>query len=202
MGRLVTIEMVRDYAGVKREERDPLLERLIAGAERAVEKYTGRLFAPDPPLDQNGGDTAAPVTKEFTTRGQQTVKITDLRVATSVNLGGLALLDDFGYSLAGPEGEPARYIEFGTGAIPGLLNWTPAMKDLTITGRWGYSPTPEDVQDAVASLVARKFKRKDANWADTVQPGPDAAVFQYFKRLPDDIKTTLDSYRDVKVALI
>lgn len=199
------------YVKNSRPEDVAFLQNLLNGCSLRIIRYTGRNFFPDPPLQgQPLTDTAAPVTKgPFIPRRSPFIKIPDLREVTLVTLGEVALdsaLPYPGYELWGGDtllggSEPYTHIK--------LLNiaFNPYIAQANyvfITGRWGFAAVPDDVKDACCLWVARAFKKRDANYADTVQQGIEGAMFQYFRNLPTEIQMTLDSYRGAgaKVAIV
>jgi hypothetical protein len=73
--------------------------------------------------------------------------------------------------------------------------------DLTITGRWGWSPTPPDVVDATLAVAARRYRERDAGFSDAYQT-PEGALLQFFKQIPASAKAALDLYRVPNIALV
>lgn len=205
MGRIVDLGDVFDYGDLSEEKvKGVVVEGLVATAEEFVERYCGRRFSPDPPLDADGEDTADPVTKNFTvSAGETVVRIPDLRLpALQVALNGQTMFEQVsayssGYRFATYADEPTNriYIDYPTwyGQVPGLLS---------ITGRWGWLDAPEPVKHAVMALTMRMFRERDAAWADSVA-SPDGSVLSYFRQMPASIQGGLDLYRSgSKVAVI
>lgn len=181
--------------GSIRPEQGAFIDSLIGAASARIIKYTGRVFAPEPTAD-----TSPPVTKTFTVRGSY-VRVPDLRSVTSVAYNGITLDPTYGYELWGADGEPSTHVKVLPGAVSpfgGAMRPT-----LAITGRWGFTAVPDDIKDACCLWVARRFKAKDANYADTVMQGVEGAAFQYFNQIPVDVKMTLDAYRQqARVAIV
>jgi hypothetical protein len=196
MGRIVDLVEVFDY-GDLREDKVPgqVVEGLVASAEDFVERYTGRRFSPDPPLDDNGGDTLDPVTYTFTiSSGETVIRIPDLRSATSVLLNGNAILEQIsaygtGYRLGQSQGTPATriYVNYPlwVGSSPGTLQ---------IIGRWGWLSPPDSVKHAVMALTMRMYRERDAAFADSVAVA-DGSVLSYFRTMPASIQGSLDLYK-------
>jgi hypothetical protein len=184
------------YLERRRAEQDTFLDKLIAAASKRLIRYTGRHFFPTPALVTGNPptDTNPPVAKTFTVRSSSFVRVPDLRTVSSVVLGGMTLdaSDPYpAYELWGAEGEPHTHIRILRAAVSPFAS----SNILTITGRWGFLEVPDDVKDACATWVARAYKKKDANYADTVQQGIEGAAFQYLNQIPAEIKMTMDSYR-------
>lgn len=195
-----------------RPEDTPFIERLLDACSRRIIRYTGRTFFPNPALQGTpAADTGSPVLKTFTVPSSGYVTVPDLRTITAITLGGSPLLPyvpgGTGYELKGQQDEISefgvyRYVKVTAALSPYLVAGSAA---LAITGRWGFLAVPEDVKDACLLWVARRFKQKDANYADVVQSGIEAISQQYFNRLPEDIKMTLDAFSvkgGPKVALV
>ncbi len=220
MGRLVDIEDVKDAAGVQRGDDDVLIERLISAAEVRVERWTGRRFSPEPALTGTPpADTSPAITKDIKVTSGARVRVPDLRSVVSVTYGGLGLQPDTGYVLedsggftyADADGNfhdfPATHLRMypGVGFQPnfdvvrGIAGWQP---HIIITGKWGFYPCPEDVVDAVRTMVARAYKRKDANYADQVSAGVESVSLNYFRKLPQEVTDTLAYYRPPRLALV
>jgi hypothetical protein len=165
------------------------MQLYLDGAEQFAERWCGRTFSPDPPIDPELGDVAPAVTKYRSARGKRFVRVPDLRVATSVVLDGVTLTDYFIDSYV----TPATHIE--------LASTTTGRGELAITGRWGFSPPPDDAKIAILQLAARGWSRRDARWSDTVQT-PDGAVFFYSRNMPDEVANVFRSYRIPNLAVV
>jgi hypothetical protein len=194
MSRIATIAELRPYLGFTAEEGldEGFLQSLLDGAEVFLEGHLNRTFAPLPDL-VNGADTAPPVVKTFGVHGKARVRVPDLRSPTAVTLDGVSLIAETDYSHDGFD-EPAVWL-----TLPSTLVRPPVPPGrglLSVTGRWGF-PDPEKlagIKDAILTLAARKYKRRDANWSDTNQTA-SGAVFFYSRDIPDEIKTVLDDWR-------
>lgn len=205
MPRLATVDELKAYLG-SGVTGDPgsMFANVLEGTEAFAERYTGRRFSPDPALVQGpvGGDptdTGSPVTKTFKVEaGQRTVRIPDLRVLLSATLAGAALLDGYDFSLGTYSDEsPATHLFIGQ-----PLTYDPLKmeSDLVITGRWGFLSTPPDVKDAVLAMAARRYRERDASYADTVS-APDGGILAYFRGVPERVKAVLDTYRLPRLAI-
>lgn len=213
MVELATVDDVLPYLpsrGVtsQRPEDTAFTSALIRACSTRLVNYIGRSFVPEPALvGEPPADVAAPVSKTFTVRRSRYVTVPDLRTVTSITLGGLTLVDGDGYELWGAPDQPTTTVKI-LGPMPPYradLGGLGAYNQLVVTGRWGFLTVPEDLKDACAMWVARRFAQKDARYADTVQAGIEGAAFTYSKNMPMDIQMTADFYRQgsgPKVALI
>jgi hypothetical protein len=175
----------------------------LESAERWVENYTGRLFRPDPAL-VSGVDSAPPVLKTFNwdTRGYGWLRIPDLRSATGVSIDGIVFEEgsDYIFDIAPAFEEPytmIRFPFFSTTTNPYTASVVPLV---AITGRWGFWPAPADVKDAVLSLAARQYRRRDAMFSDIVDVG--TGIYEYRAGIPAHIREILKGYKMPLVALV
>lgn len=178
-----------------------VLDRCIASAEATIKNRTGRSFAADPVL-VDGEDTGDPVEKTFRIRYRQTrVRIPDLREATSVVLDGGALTEDLDYQFDMFEGgEPFTNLYF-TSIYPGSSPLTLSVGALlSITGRWGWNPVPDDVKEIALQIAARKYRKRDAMFADQAETG--GGTFDYREGLTKEQCQTLDAYRPIRASLV
>jgi hypothetical protein len=211
MEPLADITMARSYIKSYRAEDDAFLLSLLKACSQRIVNHTGRNFFPDPNLVNTGTtgapvwvDTAAAVTKEFPVRrNSKFITLPDLRELVSISFGGVALVTVPGseaYTLWGKTDQPYTSIELTNVALSPYAS----SNKLRVTGRWGFLAVPDDIKDALCMWVARRFKQRDANYADTVTQGIEGAAFSYSRQIPGDIKLTLDDYkaRGVNIALI
>jgi hypothetical protein len=205
VSKIATVPELLDYLDVKNDRGTaPGYQAILDGMERFIENYTGRKFSPEPDLVV-GADTATPVLKTFIVQRQQAVvRIPDLRMATSVSLGGVALEEWVGYQIDF-YGEPAQSIHlaitpYGIGGIS-YFGTSALANQLQIVGRWGFNPPPPDVKDCVLALAARRIKEKKSSWSDSVAM-PDGSVLSYFRQLPASVQGEINLYRSPKIALV
>lgn len=173
------------------------LQRTIDAAVALCERYTGRKFSPDPPLDSDGEDTGTPVARHFPARGRTRIRIPDLRSATSVTLDGVSLTRDIGFYLDTFDGYTARRIVMLSGfTTVGSFS----SGDLKITGRWGMLQCPEEIKDSIIEHAARRWRQRDARWSDQVVAGEGS--FTYFRGIGQTVKEVWDLYREPNLAVI
>lgn len=204
MGAIVTraeVEpLLKPQGGSLRADNESFVDACILAAEGTVQRISKRKLVPEPAL-VSGVDSAPPVAKTFQVRKPGTIRVPDLRTVSSFSLGGLALVEGTGYALSArriPYDEPATHIEIFSDVY--LFNTTSTA--LVITGKWGFHPCPEEVKNVIKVLVARMFKERDANYADTVQPGIESAAFSYFKQLPASSQAVVTDLRPTEFAMI
>lgn len=213
MSEIVQLSDLKAYLDLSKTTNDAVLQRILDGAEKFVQRYTRRRFAPTPSLDANGNDTNAAVQKSFTTRGRAVIRIPDMRMtpAPVVTLQGTTLNNnyyDFGDDATEYENEPVTQIRLAPYqwqvamasfvTVPGL---TAQMHDLKITAKWGWYPPPDDIVDAILTIGARRYRERDASYSDTVQM-PDGAILSYFRQLPGSVQAILSNYRIPNLALV
>ena len=174
---------------------DDWLSLLLGSAENLFERATGRSFAPDPPLDSSGGDSAPPVLRRLSSGGkdahggeQALIPVPDLREADAVTVAGAAVTAASSpgvYPLDGYELERQRSDEPAWALrIPRtLLHARDADGDLVVSGRWGWLSPPADAVDAVYLMAARATRERDAAFAETIETDT-GSVITYLRSLP------------------
>lgn len=205
---LATTDDVSPYlpsgSGV-RPENVPLLGRLVAAASKTLINRTGRNFAVEP-----AADTDPPVSKTFVVPRMGQVRLPDLRTATSVTFQGMALTEMLNYELLRMPGDddPAVFLDLLPGSF-GIIDFDVVRSpyvlqrpQITIVGTWGITPVPDELNYACCALAARMFSKKDARWADSVQASMESAAFNYYKDMPSDIKSIVESWRVKKVGVV
>lgn len=200
MPRLATIDQLRGHLASNVDAKaNDVLTIMLESAEVFVERFCGRRFSPDPELVE-GNDTAPSVEKTVkVTPRDRLVRIPDVREVSSITLGGLAL-DPSDYLLGNYSAtSPATQIELLQTASSTLI---PSETELTILGRFGFNPTPADILDAVLTIAARRYRERDAAYADAVQLGETGAINSYFRSLPSNIQHILRSYKQPRLALV
>jgi hypothetical protein len=183
-----------EYLDVSAQTNDSFLQRLLNSAEGEIERYCRRQFHPEP-ADPNGAD----VTKQVLVRaGSRDVRIPDCREASLVMYAGVEVLPITGASLF-PAGyvldtsrEPATVLE-----LMAPFYW-PAY--LQITGKFGWDPIPDELEDVTYALAARFYRERDAGYSDAVQTAQ--GFLSYFRQLPPRLQMVLDSLRVPNWALI
>lgn len=201
MPRLATVDQLKGHLASKVEGAmaDSVLKIMLESAESFVERFCGRRFSPDPALV--GGEDIAPSVERtvMVTPRDRLVRIPDVREIVSITLGGLSL-DPGDYLLGNySAASPATQIELLQTASSTLV---PSETELTILGRFGFNPTPADILDAVLTIAARRYRERDAAFADAVQLGETGAVNSYFRSLPSNIQHILRSYKLPRIALV
>lgn len=195
MPRLATKDELKDYLGSSVVGADTLLNLMIESSERFVERYTGRRFSPLPASDS---DPVVAKTIKLTDE-RAIVRVPDVREVASVTLDGVTLAEESDYTLGDYEAaSPASTIRLFE--RPALSRIEPVAL-LVITGRFGFSPVPPDVKDAVLTIAARRYRDRDASWSDALQLS-EGGILSYFAQLPSNTKMILQSYKLPKMALV
>lgn len=166
------------------------LQRILDAAAADCQRFTSRLFAPEPPFDVDGNDTGAPITRHFAVRGRKTIRIPDLRVAIAVTLDGVTLTPNLAYRMDLFAGMTATEISLISNSV---FVSSSSAGDLAITGRWGMLEAPEEIKDSIIEHAARKLRKKDARWSDTVTVG--TGQFTYFRGRSQDVTDVWNMYR-------
>jgi hypothetical protein len=210
--RFTNAQDLSDYLDIEDVTgKEALLQRYLVAAEVMCERYARRRFSPGIngyATPANGDDPEMVWTT--TTQGRRRLRVPDLRAVTSVtHLGTTLLLGqdfDLGYASAS---YPSTHIDlaFSRGRSPATAFGRVSViggyevNDLVIVGKFGFSPTPEDVKHAVYLSVAKQWKRRDAGFADIAF---DEAYGQLrvAQGIPAEARQILASYRTAAVGVI
>lgn len=173
---------------------EDVLSLFLDGAESFGERWTGRTFSPDPPL-VNGADTGPDVVKTFSARNKtRLIRVPDLREVTSVSLDGSLLVRDTSFYVDSYV-EPAQFLELAT-------RFTGSGRgELAVTGRWGPLEADPDVKQAVLTLAARAYARKDANFSDVLNTAAGAQMF-WSANMPQEVAAVFTSLRLPNLAFV
>jgi hypothetical protein len=197
VARIATVQELAPLAGIHDTAKmdEDTLQLFLDGAESFGERWTGRTFSPDPPLDSAGADTGADVAKSFSARNKtRLIRVPDLRSAASVTLDGSALVRDTSFYFDSYV-EPAQFLELSvpfTGSGRG---------ELVVTGRWGPLEVDPDVKMAVLTLAARGYARKDANFSDVLNTAAGASMF-WSANMPQEVAAVFTSLRLPNLAFV
>jgi hypothetical protein len=190
VARIATLQEFMPLAGIHDAAKadEDVLQLFLDGAERFGERWTGRSFSPDPPLDANGDDTGADVTKTFSARNKtRLIRVPDLREVTSATLDGTLLTRDSTFYVDSYV-EPALFFELVT-------RFTGSGRgELAVTGRWGPLEVDADVKAAVLVLAARGYKRRDASFSDVLNTAQGAQMF-WSMNMPEEVRAVFVSLR-------
>lgn len=162
------------------------IERTLAGASAFVDRYTGRpagYFLP-------ASNTAT--ARNFRGEGRRALRI-PAHVRGSVTVAGIEASTyyesrDLGWLYFNAEVAP----ETGeAGSFDDYRIWQKG-KLYTVTAKWGYSATPDDIAEAVRQIVVRWYKTaRGAFGADQVTP----TGFVVERDVPASARVILDTYR-------
>jgi hypothetical protein len=194
----VQVRAYLDVDGTGGKYSDPIIASNIRAAASYLERETSRQF-----------EQQTNTTKYFTTEGRASLRIPDLRSATSITLQGAAE----SYWLLGANGGVTTSIQFrafGSGSRYGYLSnpewfdrnldrdWarygsSSLPNDLVITGDWGWDPYPSDFLHAVKVLAAWYTKRPASVLAN-VAFTPDGNVLNYGD-FPPEVSAFIRSWK-------
>lgn len=212
---LGTVAMAKSYVTSLRGKDTPLgaedelfLTTLLASFSDFLSRYTGRKFFPEPAFveDPPGSgifvDPPVYVPKKFAIPVKGSVRIPDLRVPASINIGGIDLMDfanDFfeAYWLTKRDNEPATHFKISKNYFAPYQNML-----VEISGKWGFVAPPPTIIHPCMLLTARAFMQKQSRWADMTQAGMDSAGFSYLQTLPGPTRMMVENLRPGRIAFI
>lgn len=211
---IVSLGDLKDSLGVKKPDRDADLMRIVRGVTVIIERLTAKRFSPTPELASDPAVTVtaavgmAPVPRSLlwgpasfgTPLGSvRTAQEWPITIPHASEIDALSL-DTTGALLAGQyvletdstlqDPYTRRVVILDPAALPA--------QTLTVTGRFGIVPAPDDLVDAALSMCARRYKERDASWGDSVQL-PDGGLISYYRSLPPWVRLVIDSYCEVSM---
>lgn len=197
MARIATIQELAPLVAIHDRAKmdEDVLNLFLDGAESFAERWTGRTFSPDPPLDDDGNDTLPDVAKSFSARNKtRLIRVPDLRSASSVTLDGSVLVRDTSFYFDSYV-EPALFLELAT-------RFTGSGRgELVVTGRWGPLEVDPDIKMAVLTLAARGYARKDANFSDVLNTAAGAQMF-WSANMPQEVAAVFTALRLPNLAFV
>lgn len=218
-----TIQNVKDYLGITKTAQDNVLQLMLDSVVASMEQDLAMVFEVNPALVPGTPptDTAAPVTLTFTVANgtvfapghvpfsqpgtgrflpqSLVLTIPHARTVTAVtlNAGETVLTPSVGVS--------PGYLLQADFRIYGLTPFyrrlavispsVGSVYSVEVTGRFGITPLPADIFDAMIVMTARRYKERDARFGDTVQL-PDGGILSYFNQLPASVKATMNRYME------
>lgn len=145
---LVTLEYVKTYLGITGTTTDNILSQLITAASRFAMNYCSRVF-----LTANYNKTFNGTGGQWMILGQEPVT-----AVTSVVIDGVTMPPNVPPAQTGWVFDSyAVYFKGGSCFQRGVQNVTIAF----VAGYADIASVPQDLQQAIAELVALKFKRRD-----------------------------------------
>jgi len=187
--------LLKAYLGKDSADDDVLLGNLIARAQKAIDNYTGRIFA-----------ASADTTRKFTvgrdTKGRVLYFDEDIcSITTVVNnaddgSGGTTITSSY-YVTYPRNRTPYHAIELLYSSSYFWEYTSDPENGITVTGKWAYATTaPYDIAHACIRLAAYFYRQKDAGVFDTTAI-PDAGIIQVPQGIPRDVQLILNNYRKV-----
>lgn len=186
----LSVQSLRTYLDVQTAPKGPMLSATLLSAVRIAERFTRRALL---------RTTGTKRIQLLTRYAPQYVRVPDLVEADTVALDGATLIEPQ-YSLEGWPSETDPAVHLRLNIFPAELS----VKDepdtpniLTVSGTWGYDPAsmPADLADAIYVLAARRYKERDAGYADSVDFTQAGGVENYFRQLPANVKLTFCHYK-------
>lgn len=160
-----------------------MLERSYRSALGACKRFTrGRQLVP----------LAADHVVRRSVRGS-VMRVPDAREISAVTIGGVSIDPATVELVPWPdEDSPAPWIR---------LPVTPAGAVVTVAGRFGFLHLPADLEDSIYVFAARRYRERDAQYADAVDIG-DGQSAAYFRSMPANVRQTWEHYRLPKRSVV
>lgn len=194
MSQYATANDIKTYLGITGTGDDILLSALLVRASKAVDSYTGRVFA-----------ASSDTTRYFDAIGDHIVDgrllyvDDDLYSVTTVTNGDGNTISSTYYTLV-PKNNTPHYAIRLKSTFTSLWTYTTTWEDaISIVGKWAYSENPpDDIIQATLRWAGYMYKQKDAQVFDTTAI-PEAGVIQIPAGIPQDVRMLLRPYKRVKI---
>lgn len=208
MSQFATAAELRSYLDVNAttgRASDTNLNLMLQSASDFLERATGRIIRASPSNTQ----------RTFSTFGQASITIPDLRTASTVVVQGTTLTADSTYWLVPSRQQPVDGDTIYTGVqFHAYSSWDyrsnpqwfdrnldqwqwpggyALPNDLVITGLWGWANTPPQWKLATLVLAGYEYKRPDSLLAN-VAITPEGAVLNY-GQLPPEVAELISLWK-------
>ena len=190
-----TLAELKDSLQIEDSTDNASLEAAIMSASRMVDNYTQRFFYKD-------GTAASPVTRYYTP--EDTI---DLNIDDIVSISSIATDNDllFTYTtvwstsdfVVEPINNPRKGWPYNRLIAVGAYVWPFNIpQSVKITGAWGWSAVPQEVQLATKIQASRLFIRRQSPFG--IAGTPELGTVRLSSRLDPDVETLLRPFRKVR----
>ncbi|MCI0726428.1 MAG: phage gp6-like head-tail connector protein [Chloroflexi bacterium] len=186
----VTLGQLKGYLGISEADDDGLLQQILDGAQKAIDKFCDRTF-------EAAADTTRYVDYDKRHVVDRTLYLDyDLAWVTSVVNGDGETIAASAYVTIPRHETPYYALKLKTGSAKAWTFQDDPEDAIAITGRWAYSLTvPDDVELACMRLAAWLYRQKDTSKGDTDRPilgGFGVVILP--SQLPKDVVQLLQKY--------
>lgn len=192
MNEYATLEQLKANLGITDDDDDPILERVLTAASRAVDNYCRRRFWRDP----------APVARYFDVSSCSKLRVDDIAdatvtVATDADGDGTYETAWAGSDFAllprnaAADGEPWTHLGR---AANSALSFPRGAGRVQVTATFGWPAVPPAVVEATLLQAARWFHRKDTPFAVAEGVSSEMAL-RLLAALDPDVVVMLADYR-------
>jgi hypothetical protein len=192
-----TLQELKNALGITDAIDEVSLNNAINATSRMIDDYTNRFFYKD-------GTTASPVVRYYTP-----VDMWQLYTDDFVSVSQVATDDNFNQTwdtvwaaddiMIEPINNPRRgwpynrILAIGSYIFPANLP-----QSVKVTGVWGWSAVPPEVNSACLIQASRLFNRRQSPFG--IAGSPDIGTVRLLSRLDADVEALLRPMRNVKVA--
>lgn len=163
---------------------DPeMLDRALKSAIGSCRRFTrGRQLVPLPPDHvvrcRASGDE---------------IRVPDVRELSRVTVGGEPVDLEHVELIRWPDADaPAPWIRLPAPAAGAIV---------TAEGLFGFDPLPEDLEDSIYVFASRRYRERDAQYADAVDIG-DGQSAAYFRSMPANVRQAWEYFRIPEPAFV
>lgn len=190
-----TLAELKDSLAIDDSTDNASLEAAIMSASRMIDNFTGRFFYKD-------GTIAAPVARYYTPEDAISQNIDDIITVSSVATDNDLL---FTYTtvwstsdyVVEPINNPRKGWPYTRLVAVGAFVWPFQIpQSVKITGVWGWSAVPQEIQLATKIQASRLFIRRQSPFG--IAGTPEIGTVRLTSRLDPDVEALIRPFRKVR----
>lgn len=190
-----TLSELKDSLQIDDSTDNASLEAAIMSASRMIDDYTQRFFYKD-------GTVASPVTRYYTPEDAISLNIDDIVTVSSVATDNDLLFtyttvwstSDF---VVEPINNPRKGWPYNRLVAVGAYVWPFQIpQSVKITGAWGWSAVPQEIQLATKIQASRLFIRRQSPFG--IAGSPELGTVRLSSRLDPDVEALIRPFKKVR----
>lgn len=190
-----TLSELKDSLQIDDSVDNASLEAAIMSASRMIDDYTQRFFYKD-------GTIASPVTRYYTPEDAISLNIDDIVTVSSVATDNDLLFtyttvwstSDF---VVEPINNPRKSWPYNRLVAVGAYVWPFQIpQSVKITGAWGWSAVPQEIQLATKIQASRLFIRRQSPFG--IAGSPELGTVRLSSRLDPDVEALIRPFKKVR----
>lgn len=190
-----TLSELKDSLQIDDSTDNASLEAAIMSASRMIDDYTQRFFYKD-------GTIASPVTRYYTPEDAISLNIDDIVTISSVatdndllfTYGTVWSTSDY---VVEPINNPRKGWPYNRLVAVGAYVWPYHIpQSVKITGAWGWSAVPQEIQLATKIQASRLFIRRQSPFG--IAGSPELGTVRLSSRLDPDVEALIRPFKKVR----